>query len=87
MIAARRGRRVLLGLDLQDPLWTLLLELYRARLDGRPLHWPPLAQEAELAHLVTAGLAVRDGPHAALTDPAAAALHRQLEAERRALTL
>jgi DNA-binding MarR family transcriptional regulator len=36
LIGARRARAAIFGLDLSDPGWSLLLELYRARLAGEP---------------------------------------------------
>jgi hypothetical protein len=89
-IAARRARSAVFGLDLNNPGWNLMLELYRARLEGRD---PPaaarLATDARLSmaslarwrrRLVEGGWAERPAEAAgrpaglALTDPAAQAL-------------
>jgi hypothetical protein len=81
LIAARKARSAAFGLDLANPGWSLLLELYRARLAGEEARTAalPVAILAApstiarwLARLAAAGLAER-GP-AAPGHPAAAAL-------------
>jgi DNA-binding MarR family transcriptional regulator len=49
LIAARHARSAVFGLDLANPGWSLLLELYRARLEGRPARMERLATDARLA--------------------------------------
>jgi DNA-binding MarR family transcriptional regulator len=87
LIAARRARSAVFGFDLANPGWSLLLELYRARLAGEPSRiaaLPVLILAAPstvarwLARLEEAGHVARGaGPKrgtAALTDPAADAM-------------
>ena len=49
LLDARHQRRAAMGLDPVHPGWTLLLVLYRAHLDGRPLRMARLATEARVA--------------------------------------
>lgn len=49
LLDARHQRRAAIGLDPVHPGWTLLLVLYRAHLDGRPLRMAGLATEARVA--------------------------------------
>jgi DNA-binding MarR family transcriptional regulator len=46
IIAARWLRRDFLGLDVGDPEWSLMLELYAARLEGRQVHQTGLSVAA-----------------------------------------
>lgn len=46
IIAARRLRRQYLGLDAVDAAWSMMLELYAARLEGRNLHQTGLSVAA-----------------------------------------
>ncbi|MGA9580812.1 MAG: winged helix DNA-binding protein [Allosphingosinicella sp.] len=46
IIAARRHRRDFLGFNVGDPEWSLILELYAARLEGRQLHQTGLSVAA-----------------------------------------
>jgi DNA-binding MarR family transcriptional regulator len=46
IIAARRLRRQYLGLDATDAAWSMMLELYAARLEGRNLHQTGLSVAA-----------------------------------------
>jgi hypothetical protein len=86
-IAARHARSALFGLDLNNPGWNLMLELYRARLEGRDPGAARLATDARLSmgslarwrrRLIEGGWAER--PAAAppgrlvLTEPAADAM-------------
>ncbi len=48
-IAARRARSAVFGLDLDNPGWSLMLELYRARLEGRDPTAARLATDARLS--------------------------------------
>jgi hypothetical protein len=82
-IAARRARSAVFGLDLDNPGWNLMLELYRARLEGREPSAARLATDARLSmstlarwrrRLVASGHAAAPGPGErafALTDSAA----------------
>lgn len=97
MLTARHGRSAALGLDLVHPGWSLLLVLYGAHLEGRPVRMARLATDAHVAMTTTMrwvalfivrGLAERraDPAHArgvlfALTDEGARRVRRQLEAE------
>jgi DNA-binding IclR family transcriptional regulator len=45
-MAARRARSELFGMDLAHPGWSLLLELFRASLEKRPVRLPRLAADA-----------------------------------------
>lgn len=46
IIAARWLRRDFLGVDVGDPEWSLMLELYAARLEGREVHQTGLSVAA-----------------------------------------
>lgn len=46
IIAARWLRRDFLGIDVGDPEWSLMLELYAARLEGRQVHQTGLSVAA-----------------------------------------
>jgi DNA-binding MarR family transcriptional regulator len=48
LIAARQARSAALGFSLANPGWSVLLELLRAHLDGRPVRMPRLATEARV---------------------------------------
>ena len=48
IIAARWLRREFLGADIGEPEWSLMLELYAARLEGRDVHQTGLAVAAGL---------------------------------------
>jgi DNA-binding MarR family transcriptional regulator len=48
IIAARWLRREFLGADVGEPEWSLMLELYAARLEGRDVHQTGLAVAAGL---------------------------------------
>ena len=48
IIAARWLRREFLGADVGEPEWSLMLELYAARLEGRAVHQTGLAVAAGL---------------------------------------
>lgn len=87
LIAARKARSTVFGFDLANPGWSLLLELYRARLAGEPSRiaaLPVLILAAPstvarwLARLEETGCVARGaGPErgtAALTDSAADAM-------------
>jgi DNA-binding MarR family transcriptional regulator len=96
IIAARWLRRDFLGFDAGDPEWSLMLELYAARLEGREVHQTGLSVAAGVPQstalqatrrLVEAGLfATRPDPRdarkllVALTAPAAARIHSHLTA-------
>lgn len=49
VIAARHARSAVFGLDLNNPGWSLMLELYRARLEGRDPGAARLATDARLS--------------------------------------
>ena len=49
LISARHARSVVFGLDLSNPGWSLLLELFLAHLEQRPAKLPRLATDARLA--------------------------------------
>lgn len=49
LLDGRLARAAAIGLDLVHPGWTLLLVLYRAHLDGRPIRMARLATEAHVA--------------------------------------
>ena len=96
IITARWLRRDFLGVDVGDPEWSLMLELYAARLEGREIHQTGLSVAAGLPQstalhavrrLVEAGLfATRPDPRdarkllIALTAPAAARIQAYLTA-------
>ncbi len=96
IIAARWLRRDFLGVDVGDPEWSLMLELYSARLDGREVHQTGLSVAAGLPQstalhatrrLVEAGLFAtkpdpRDGRKllVTLTAPAAERIRSYLTA-------
>ena len=46
VVAARQARSELFGMDLANPGWSLLLELFRAFLEKRPVRLPRLAADA-----------------------------------------
>jgi hypothetical protein len=82
-IAARHARSIVFGLDLNNPGWSLMLELYRARLEGRDPTAARLATDARISMatlarwrrlLIAGGWARRPragGARLALTDSAA----------------
>lgn len=96
IIAARWLRRDFLGVDVGDPEWSLMLELYAARLEGRQVHQTGLSVAAGVPQstalqvtrrLVESGIfATRPDPRdrrkllVALTAPAAARIHSYLTA-------
>ena len=96
IIAARWLRRDFLGVDVGDPEWSLMLELYAARLEGRQIHQTGLSVAAGVPQstalqatrrLVEAGLFAttpdpRDGRKllVALTAPAAERIRSYLTA-------
>ncbi len=96
IIAARWLRRDFLGVDVGDPEWSLMLELYAARLEGRQVHQTGLSVAAGVPQstalqatrrLVEAGLFAtkpdpRDGRKllVALTAPAAERIRSYLAA-------
>lgn len=96
IIAARWLRRDFLGLDVGDPEWSLMLELYAARLEGRQVHQTGLSVAAGVPQstalqatrrLVEAGIfTTKPDPNdgrkllVALTAPAAARIHSYLNA-------
>jgi DNA-binding MarR family transcriptional regulator len=96
IIAARWLRRDFLGFDVGDPEWSLMLELYAARLEGRQVHQTGLSVAAGVPQstalqatrrLVEAGIfATRPDPNdgrkllVALTAPAAARIRSYLTA-------
>ncbi|HEX8469339.1 MAG TPA: winged helix DNA-binding protein [Allosphingosinicella sp.] len=96
LFAARWLRRDFLGFDAGDPEWSLMLELYAARLEGRQVHQAGLSVAAGVPQstalqatrrLVEAGLFTtkpdpRDGRKllVALTAPATARIHSYLTA-------
>jgi DNA-binding MarR family transcriptional regulator len=49
LISARHARSVVFGMDLSNPGWSLLLELYLAHLEQRPVKPARLATDARLA--------------------------------------
>jgi DNA-binding MarR family transcriptional regulator len=49
VLAARHERREMFGLDLANPGWSLLLELFRASLEKRSVRLPRLAKEARVS--------------------------------------
>ncbi|MEA3009661.1 MAG: hypothetical protein QOJ91_1353 [Sphingomonadales bacterium] len=53
IIAARWLRRDFLGFDAGDPEWSLMLELYSARLDGRQVHQTGLSVAAGVPQSTT----------------------------------
>lgn len=83
-IAARHARSAVFGLDLNNPGWSLMLELYRARIEGREPRAARLATDARLSmgtlarwrrRLIAGGWAEPPAPdrpgRLALTDTAA----------------
>jgi DNA-binding MarR family transcriptional regulator len=96
IIAARWLRRDFLGFDAGDPEWSLMLELYAARLEGRQIHQTGLSVAAGVPQstalqatrrLVESGIfATRPDPSdgrkllVALTAPAAARIRSYLTA-------
>jgi DNA-binding MarR family transcriptional regulator len=49
MVAARHARSAVFGMDLANPGWSLLLELFRAYLEQRPVRLARLATDARVA--------------------------------------
>ncbi len=49
MIGARHARSAVFGLDLANPGWSLLLELFRAHLEDRPAKMARLATDVRVA--------------------------------------
>jgi DNA-binding MarR family transcriptional regulator len=49
VLAARYARSAVFGLDLANPGWSLLLELYRAALERKPVRLGRLATDARVA--------------------------------------
>lgn len=49
LLEARNRRSAALGLDLVHPGWSLLLVLFRAHLEGRPVRMARLATDAHVA--------------------------------------
>lgn len=49
VLAARYARSAVFGLDLASPGWSLLLELFHAHLEKRPVHLARLATDARVA--------------------------------------
>lgn len=49
LISARHARSAVFGIDLSNPGWGLLLELFLAHLEQRPVKLPRLATDARLA--------------------------------------
>ena len=99
IIATRWLRREFLGFDADEAEWSLMLELYAARLEGRRVHQTRLGVAAGLAQstalratrrLIKAGVfAARDDPGdkrmllIALSDPAADRIRAYLVAASR----
>ena len=97
LLDTRHGRPAAIGFDPIHPGWTLLLVLYRAHLDGRPVRMARLATEARVAMttmmrwvelFVAHGLAERrpdlmrrNGVLLALSGDGAERIQRQLHAE------
>lgn len=95
-IAARQARSAVFGMDLANPGWSILLELFRAHLEERPAKLPRLATDARVAPttllrwldlLCDAGFAERradpervGGVLAALTETGAEAMRDHFEA-------
>lgn len=82
LLAARYARSKAFGVDLSNPGWSLLLELFRSELEKSPLNLARLAAEAQVARttalrwvndLTTAGF-IRRVPDANGTTGAAIAL-------------
>ena len=86
LLAARARRAEAFGLPPADPHWTLLLELFQAQLERRPLRPAAAADPAPLHRLLALGLAGETRGAWTLTPGTAQALRRQLDDERRALT-
>ena len=86
LLAARARRAAAFPLPVADPHWTLLLALFRAHLERRPLRPAAAADRAPLHRLLALGLAAETRGAWTLTPDTAAALSRQLDDERRALT-
>jgi DNA-binding MarR family transcriptional regulator len=49
MLAARYARSAMFGMDLANPGWSLLLELFHAHLEKRTVHLARLAADARVA--------------------------------------
>ncbi|MEA3062481.1 MAG: hypothetical protein QOJ94_2262 [Sphingomonadales bacterium] len=49
VVAARHARSAVFGLDLANPGWSLMLELFRAQLEKRPVRLGRLATDARVA--------------------------------------
>jgi hypothetical protein len=49
VLAARYARSAMFGMDLGNPGWSLLLELFRAYLEKRPVRLPRLATDARVS--------------------------------------
>lgn len=87
LIAARKGRRSLFNMELTDPGWDLMLELFRAQLEGRPLEWRGLPCAGELDRLREARFATVEGETAMLTEFGVRLMQHQFRAETLALLL
>jgi hypothetical protein len=86
LLAARARRAAAFPLPVADPHWTLLLALFQAHLERRPLRPAAAADRAPLHRLLALGLAAETRGAWTLTPDTVQALRRQLDDERRALT-
>ena len=86
LLAARARRAAAFPLPVADPHWTLLLALFQAHLERRPLRPAAAADRAPLHRLLALGLAAETRGAWTLTPDTAQALRRHLDDERRALT-
>jgi DNA-binding MarR family transcriptional regulator len=75
LLQARHKRSAALGLDLVHPGWSLLLVLFRAHLEDRPIRMARLATDAHVSMTATmrwTGLFLDDGLAERRSDPASA---------------
>lgn len=87
LIAAREARRGLFNMELADPGWTLLLQLFLAQLEDRALRWSELPADGQLGRLCAGRLAEVHGETAVLTEFGVRAMGHQFRAEKLALLL
>ena len=87
ILEARRLRSRMFAIELCNPNWTFLLELFRAHLEGRPLEWTGRVRARDLDRMRALGLVEREGETATLTDYGAGLMHHQFKAEKLALLL
>ena len=89
LIEARKIRERMFHMNLTNPGWTFLLDLYRAHLDaeGEPVTLEGLRGDVPLSHLCSEAMVRVEGGVARLTDFGARLMEQQFKAEKLALQL